>query len=90
VDRDLPFHRKVSGREVGVAIAEEEHALVEEEGGVPNRRRPAEHRQKHACEERLHQEEQGRADEDGERVKRRHGEQDETTPRFVRAVQVNC
>lgn len=63
------------GAEVGIAIAEEQRGLEEDERGIPNGRGSAKGRQDELCGERLNQEQQKGADEQGDGVQRAHGGQ---------------
>src|SRR5579885_1925477 len=70
VQNGLRARRELSRRGQHVGVAREQHALEEQKAGVPDRRRPAEQRQKHLAHERLNPEEQERAqkERDGEQL----------------------
>ena len=61
VDDRLASGAQPTDARVGVGVAEEEQHLEEEHAGGPNRGRPAEPRQDHLGDHRLHQEEESRA-----------------------------
>lgn len=66
---------KLLGAEVGIAVAEEQRGLEEDQRGIPNCRGSAEGRQDELRGERLNQEQQKGADEQGDGVQRAHGGQ---------------
>ena len=70
---------------VGVRVAGEERGLEEHHAGAPHRRGAAEERQDHLAGHRLHHEQEGGADEQGERVEQQDGGQEAPPGRGSRA-----
>jgi hypothetical protein len=64
---------ELAGGHMGEKIAQEKYSLEEQQGRVPNLRRPTERGEDHLGRHRLHDEQQGRTQEGGGKKEQTHG-----------------
>jgi hypothetical protein len=69
VQAELQARRRKAAQKVGIEIAQQQHRLEEDQRRVPDIGRAAEQRQRHLREQRLDQEQEPGAEEDGRRKK---------------------